>query len=105
MGTSVTMPRSHSLPHIGPFVTPFDGREIVYWEDPRSLFWLSRTHANRAFSRLARFYEAQADKFMCGPASVAMVLNALQMETESELPADVDSEKFPREMNPALPAE
>jgi hypothetical protein len=93
------------LPNIGPFATPFFGREIVCWEDARSLYWLSRSHANKPFTRLARFFEAQADKFMCGPASLAMVLNAIHMGTNSELPIDDGHEQFPRDVNPSLPSE
>lgn len=103
-GTAVK-PRTPPLPNIGAFVTPFDGREIVYWEDPRSLYWLSRTHANKAFMRLARFYEAQADKFTCGPASIAMVLNAICMESGAVPPVDAECEEFPRRLNSKLPSD
>ncbi len=97
------VPDFKHLPKIGNFVTRFDGREIVYWEDPRSIRWLSRTPCNRAFARLVRFYEPQADKFMCGPASVAIVLNALKCEGGCELPIDLEHESFPRRFNPGLP--
>ena len=91
------------LPSIGPFVTPFDGREIVYWEDERSLTWLSRTMANKPFAKIVRFYEAQADKFMCGPATVAIVLNALKMDSPNQLPLDSEHERFAQQMNSTLP--
>lgn len=97
------MSETYRFPELGPFQTPYAGREIVYWEDERSLQWLARTVANKSFSSLARFYEAQSDKFMCGPASLSMVLNALLMESGRILPYDLRTEEYVREINPNLP--
>jgi hypothetical protein len=91
------------LPQIGVFKTPFDGREIVYWEDPRSLQWLSRASANKAYIKLTRFYETQSDKFMCGPASISVVLNAIKFGSGLPLPLDLEQETFARSINPSLP--
>ncbi|MGE0763895.1 MAG: hypothetical protein AB7N80_11505 [Bdellovibrionales bacterium] len=55
------------LPYLGLFKSPFDGRQIVYWEDPNSLKWLARGLGGKGFTKISRFYEAQSDKFMCGP--------------------------------------
>src|SRR5687767_12689975 len=75
---------------------------LVPWENPASLEWLSRTLANKPFTKLARFYEAQADKFMCGPASVAMVLNCIKFSSK-EAPVDDQHESFARALCGSLP--
>jgi len=59
--------------------------------------------ANKPFAKIVRFYEAQADKFMCGPATVAIVLNALKMDSPNQLPLDSEHERFAQQMNSTLP--
>lgn len=90
-------------PNLGQFSTPHEGEEIVYWEDPRSLLWLTRSFANKAFNRIVRFYEPQQDKFSCGPASLAIVLNALRVGRCENLPTDPMHEEFARKNAAQLP--
>lgn len=93
------------LPDLGHFETEYDGHEIINWDHPSSLTWLTRTPANRSFAKLARFFEPQADKFMCGPASIAIILNCLKMGSRQFIPFDSEHESFPRRMNAELPTE
>lgn len=92
-------------PDLAQIENQYDGDKIVPWESSESLNWLNRTPANKSFVKLSRYYEAQADKFMCGPATIAIVLNCLKMGSRQFLPFDADQEKFPRQMNLDLPAE
>lgn len=93
-----------ALPDLASLETQYDGDQIVTWEHPKSLVWLTRTPANKSFTKLARFYEPQADKFMCGPATIAIVLNCLKMGSKQFLPFDSEHEAFARRMNPQLPS-
>ncbi len=93
------------LPELGEFKTSYLGDQIIFWENSQSLQWLARTPANKSFFKLARFFEAQLDKFMCGPASVAMVLNALKLGSDLQLDADSEIEEHARRHNPNLPNE
>lgn len=52
--------------------------ELLYWDHPESIDRIERSRAKAAFFSLANHFEAQANKFFCGPASAVMVLNALR---------------------------
>src|SRR5882672_8654546 len=84
-----------TLPNIGAIKTPHDGSNIVYWEDVTSAHRISRA-INGNFLKLIRNFEPQSDKFMCGPASLAVVMNALKSNKTGEFPLDRDSELFVR---------
>jgi hypothetical protein len=90
------------LPKLGSIKTPHDGGKIVYWEDIPSAQRIARA-INGNFLRLIRNFEPQADKFMCGPASLAIVMNALKANKTGESPLDRESELYVRRFQPNLP--
>jgi hypothetical protein len=90
------------LPSLGSVKTPHDGGKIIYWEDVASAHRISRA-INGNFLRLIRNFEPQTDKFMCGPASLAIVMNALKANKTGEIPLDRESELFVRRFQPNLP--
>ncbi len=90
------------LPNLGSIKTPHDGGKIIYWEDMPSAHRIARA-INGNFLRLIRNFEPQADKFMCGPASLAIVLNALKANKTGDAPVDRESELYVRRFQPDLP--
>ncbi len=86
---------------------------IVPWATHESMVRLLRQKSEqlRCFQNLVSCFEPQQDKFMCGPSTIAMILNSIEKSklftrakaiTTSDLPIDKFAEKFARLQNRGL---
>jgi hypothetical protein len=91
------------LPDLAPAQTT--NFQMMPWGNDASMARLGRTKANLSFQDLARYYEAQADKFLCGAASASMVLNSLFKDSDRHLfPMDQVAHEFAKNLGVQFPS-
>ncbi|HAG61928.1 MAG TPA: glutathione gamma-glutamylcysteinyltransferase [Coxiellaceae bacterium] len=51
----------------------------IYWDTPQGIARLNETQLHHQFTSLVHYFTTQQNKSYCGPASAAMILNALKI--------------------------
>ena len=98
------LPAAFALENTGPTVS----QELVSFSSEEGLVRLSRSDARVNFPALANQFEAEYVGAFCGPASAAMVLNAVRGRSE-DLPRDAsrfrseDLQYLPKGVDPTTP--
>lgn len=65
--------------------------EVIAWDSKESIERLSRSKEKLDFFPLSNHFVSQDNNIVCGPATVAIVLNALRLRKSDNLPVDESS--------------
>jgi hypothetical protein len=74
----------YTLLLLAPFT--LSAAQLVRWESEESMKRIERSQYKRDFFKLSNHFEAQSNKLYCGPTSAAIVLNALNLRKNEDLP-------------------